>query len=321
MPRRSPSARTRFRANRHLFAYAHAVHLKIGAHGQSNRPSNNKRNQHVLNLPSFTTEETERLCRDIAKKSNGVCFLGFSRGKDSVCAWLYLLKFFKRVIPFHCASYPCLKHVKETLDYYERAFGTHILRLVGEEVPMALNRLMYQNADDIVELADLETEDYSKVDIVEELRYHYNLPRAWCAWGIMANDSIDRMIYCRKYKGVIKSNMSFYPCWDFTRAQVLQTIREAGLKLSDEYRWTSRTLGNVPSRTCNRIYKEHYPEDWRTIQAIYPLAEAKTLRENYLDRAWERRKAEGVVDDRTEQDVLEEESAADSMGDLMPDGV
>lgn len=269
-----------------------------------------------MTLPTYTTPATDQLCKEIAKKSKGVCFLGFSRGKDSLAAWLQLKRYFKEVIPFHCASYPGLKHVKQTLDYYERVMGDPIIRLVGEEVPMSLARMMYQTLDDFEECEALETPDFSKLDIVEELRYTYNLPRAWCAFGINMNDSIDRRIYCQKVGGKNPQNLTFYPTYDWETKELRKAIRESGVKLSGEYKWTSRTLGGVPSATCNKVYMQHYPEDWERIQAIYPLALAKTLREKYLDTAFERRKAMGIVSDESAEDIEMEESAADAMPDV-----
>lgn len=273
----------------------------------------------AVNLPSFKTEATVALCKEIARRSGGVVFLGFSRGKDSLCAYLNLRRYFKKsnIIPFHCASYPCLKHVKDTLDYYEQALETRILRLVGEELPMALPRLMYQTADDLEELEELQTPNFSKLDILEYLRYEFNLPKAWCAFGIAASDSIDRRIYCNKVQGKNASNMTFYPCWDWPHGEIIKAVRESGVRLSGEYRWTGRTLGGVPSASCNRVYKAHYPEDWNRIQAMYPLAEAKTLRELYLDRAYQRRKDLGVVADEGDAVAAGEEGAADIMPEVM----
>lgn len=272
----------------------------------------------MLNLPTFSTPDTDELCRTIAKKSKGTVFLGFSRGKDSLCAYLQLLKYFKKdnIIPFHCASFPCLRHVKETLDYYERVLETRILRLAGPELHGCLIRGLYQTADELDELEELDQAEYSMLDRVEYLRYTFNYPRAWCAFGIMANDSIDRQIYCKKIEGRNPQNLTFYPCWDWPRAEVLKAVRDSGVKLSGEYRYAGRTLGGPPSATCNKIYKEHYPEDWNTILAMYPLAEAKTLRELYLDRAYERRKAMGIVQNETEEDIAAEEAAADAMPDI-----
>ena len=246
---------------------------------------------------------THQLNLEIAKKSHGVCFLMFSRGKDSLAAWLNLKRYFTRIIPVHCASYPGLKHVKDALDYYERMMETKIIRLVGEELAMALPRAMYQTWDDIEELEELDTPDFSKLDIIEQLRHDFNLPRAWCAVGLSMNDSIDRRIYIQKTGGKNKSNLTWYPNADWPRAEIIRAVRESGVKLSGEYRWACRTLGGVPSATVNRILREHYPEDWDRVQAMYPLAWAKTLREKYLDLAWERRKADGIVEDETAEEV------------------
>lgn len=266
-----------------------------------------------LTLPTFKTEATDALCKEIAKKSKGVVFLGFSRGKDSLAAWLNLKRYFKKVIPFHCASYPGLKHVKDTLDYYEEAMETKILRLVGEELPLCLANMMYQTCDDLEELEELETPHFSKLDIVESLRYEFNLPKAWCAFGIAMSDSIDRRIYCQKTGGKNPQNKTFYPCFDWPRAEIVDAVRQSGLMLSGEYRWTSRTLGGVPSATCNKIYREHYPEDYERIRSMYPLTEAKTIRERMLDRAYERRRAEGIVADESMED---EDDGIDAMPEM-----
>lgn len=271
----------------------------------------------MVQPPSYSTPATDELCRAVAKKCKTV-FCAFSRGKDSLCTYLQLHKFFKHenIIPFHCASFPGLRHVKDTLDYYERVLGTRIVRLCGPELTGCLQRGMYQTLDDIDDLVQMDEAEYSMLDRLEYLRYTFNYPRAWGAFGIMANDSIDRQIYCRKIQGRNPQNLTFYPCWDWPRAEVLRAIREAGLKLSGEYRYVNRTMGGPPSKTCNEIFKKHYPEDWNTILGMYPLAEAKTLRELYLDRIYERRKAQGIVTDETEEEVALEESAADRMTDI-----
>lgn len=275
-----------------------------------------------MKLPDYSTPETDALCREIAKKTHGEIFLSFSRGKDSLCAWLQCKKFFRKIHVFHCASYPGLKYASAALDYYERAMSdigeepVHIIRLVGEEVPMALPRAMYQTPDDLDELTELDTPDFSKIDILEQMRHDFNLPRAWCAFGISMYDSIDRRIYITKTRGRNKSHLSFYPCFDWPRAEIIRAVRESGVKLSGEYRWASRTLGGVPSATVNRILRDHYPEDWERVQAIYPLAWAKTLREKYLDLAWERRKDNGIVEDDSPEAIEAEDGAADAMPEL-----
>ncbi len=257
-------------------------------------------------LPSFKTDATDALCREIAKKSRGVCFLGFSRGKDSLCAWLSLKRYFKRIIPFHSASVPMLRFTEDALRHYEDMMETHILRMVSAEMRLALSRLQYQvPGDDFDEMLEIDDEKFTILDMVEGLRKAYNLPRAWCAFGISQSDSIDRRIYCQKVGGKNPQNLSFYPCYDWPRAEIVDAVRQSGIRLSSEYRFTNRTLVGIPSTTMNGILKKHYPEDWERFLAIYPLAEAKTLRERYLDRAYAERRALGVVADSEGADAYE----------------
>ena len=236
--------------------------------------------------PTFTTAATDELCNEVAKKSKGVCFLGFSRGKDSLCSWLSLTRYFKRIIPFHCASWPGMDYVKKTLDYYQYEMNTRILRMNGEDYPMALVRMMYQPYKDCQDIEEWELDDYSKLDVLEYLRHKFGLPNAWCAFGISASDSIDRRIYCKNTGGKNPQNKTFYPCWDWPRTEIIKAVKESGLKLTSEYRYVNRTMGNVPGIVTNEILKAHYPKDWERFLCLYPLAEAKTVRERILDREW-----------------------------------
>lgn len=242
-------------------------------------------------LPTFNTETTDALCKEIAKKSKGVCFLGFSHGKDSVLAFLQLKRYFKRIIPFHCASIPNMKFVNAILDYYEYEFQTKILRLMGEDLAISMKRLVYQEPKDADACFDEfgEVEDYNKLDILEYLRKQYNLPRAWCAFGVNAGDSQDRRIYCNKTGGKSDINRTFYPTWDWPRSEIITALRESGLKLAPEYKYSKRSIGGVPCATYNKILKEHFPEDFKTLLKWYPLAELKTRREKILDERYEER--------------------------------
>lgn len=276
----------------------------------------------MVKLPDYSTPETDALCREIAKKSKGVTMLMFSRGKDSLLAYLQLRKFFKKVIPVHCASVPGMKHVKDTLDYYESILseidGTpvKILRMVGEEVPMALARGMYQTPDMLEGVLDVDVEDYSKLDIMEVIRKELNLPRCWCAVGINICDSIDRRIHCKKCGGKHESNLTWYPTFNWQKCEIIRALQECGVKLSGEYRWTSRSMGGVPSATNGLIWKHHYPEDYELYLSIYPLAQAKELRERYLDRAWAERRAAGIVEDEVSSDDGEYDDGSDVMPEL-----
>ena len=263
---------------------------------------------------TFMTPETDALCREIAEKSRGTCFLMFSRGKDSLCAWINLRKYFSRIIPFHCSSIPHMEFVDRTLDYYEMMFQTKILRMMGEDLTMALVRHVYQEYPWECDRIDEEIgpiEDYNKLLILSYLRKEYNLPRAWCAVGISMYDSIDRMIYCKKYKGKNDANRTFYPCYNWTRTQVVDAIAESGLKLSSEYRYARRSIGGVPSATYNRILMEHYPRDWERTKLWYPLAEVKNKREEMIDANYPKWLEQRAAERGGRMDVQQEMGGAD----------
>lgn len=267
----------------------------------------------MIQIPQFNTAGTDALCREIAKKSNRVCFLMCSRGKDSLCAWLQLRRYFDRIIPFHCATVPGYRFADEYLDYLEVMFQTKVLRLMGEDLRMALVRHIYQETpwecDEID--AVFEDRDYNKLDILDYLRMKFNLPRAWCAVGISQNDSIDRLIYCRKTGGKNMKNRTFYPCYDWPREELLKAIMGAELMVSPEYKYTKRSMGGVPSATYNKVMMEHFPEDWETTKKWYPLAEVKNYREDMIDSnypLWLEQEATKVCAEHKENETRKEES-------------
>lgn len=180
--------------------------------------------------------------------------------------------------------------VDEYLNYLETAFNAKILRMVGEDLRMALVRNFYQDSPwECDEIADkIRDEDYTKLDILEYLRMKFNLPRAWCAVGISQNDSIDRLIYCRKNGGKNKTNRTFYPCFDWPKEELLNAIWNSGIAVAPEYKYTKRSISSLPSATYNKVLMRHFPKDWEIVKKWYPLAEAKNIREEMIDANYAR---------------------------------
>ena len=264
----------------------------------------------MVPLPTFSTPATDALCKEIAKKSHGVCFLGFSRGKDSLAAWQQCRRYFDRVIPFHAAWIPGLRFAEETLRYYEDEFDTHILRMMEASLSSDLLQGIYQLREDAPYIGSLGWHRFDKLELLEFLRAKFNLPRAWCAFGINACDSQDRRIQCVQFKGRHETNRSFYPTWDWPHKEIVRVGEEAGLKLSSEYRYTSRTIEGTPSATHTLILKEHYPEDFKLLKAFYPLCEAKVFRERLNERVLDEMKADRIRNGGKKADAGEGDGAA-----------
>lgn len=244
----------------------------------------------MLTLPTFSTPDSDSLCKEIAKKSKGVCFLGFSRGKDSVCAWLNLKKYFHRIIPFHCALVPKLGFAEEALKYYEYEFDTHIIRMQDSAVAMDIRRAVFQLPMDDKFNDEWGFFDYDKHDIIDLLRKKLSLPNAWCAFGINASDSLERRIYVTNMKGRNPNHKTFYPCYDWKHEKIIEAVKDSGLKLSPEYKFVNRTIAGMPNHNWLRPLRDNYPKDYETIKRYYPLCEASLLRMEYRDE--ENRRAE-----------------------------
>lgn len=226
------------------------------------------------------TEASRRLCEEISSISGGICLLGFSRGKDSIAAWLYLQRFFKTIIPFHCASVPHLSFVDESLDYYEGVFKTKIIRCLSGEVTGAIMDLVYQPSEDEEEIDVMELWQYDNHDIIDLLQNKYG-PDLWCAFGINLTDSIDRRIYVQKNQGRNEARKTFYPCFDWTKTQIMQVIDDAGIKLPGDYRLANRSLAGIPNTRHLLRMGEIYPRDMELIELYFPFIRAQLARNEF----------------------------------------
>jgi len=247
----------------------------------------------MLALPKFSTKETDALCREVSKKSNGVCFLGFSRGKDSVCAWLQLRKYFKHVIPFHCCLVPHLRFADEILKYYEYQFETKIVRMQDSALHADIRRMVYQLPEYDEEVDNAGFFDYDKHDIMDLLRKVYGLPNAWCAFGINASDSLERRIYVTNIKGRNPQHKTFYPCYDWPHEEILKTVEDSGMLLSPEYKCSNRTMAGPPQTYWLDPMRKVFPEDFKRLQTFYPLCMSVVARMDFRKENNERAEKQG----------------------------
>lgn len=234
----------------------------------------------VAEAKPIGTEATRRLCEEIAQLTSGTCLLGFSRGKDSIAAWIYLKQFFHTIIPFHCAAVPHLSFVNTSLDYYEDVFKTKITRCLGGEISTAIQNLIFQPLESEDEIDALELWKYDNHDIAGLLREQYGAD-IWCAFGINMTDSIDRRIYVKKNQGRNEERKTFYPCFDWTRGQIMEVIDRAGIKLPGDYRLANRSLSGIPSYRHLLRMQEIFPDDMRKIETLFPFIRAQLARNEF----------------------------------------
>lgn len=81
---------------------------------------------------------------DFVRGRQAETLLAFSTGKDAIAAWLALREKFDAVHPYYLYLVPGLEFVEESLDYYERFFGTKIVRLPHPSLHRWLNSFTFQ---------------------------------------------------------------------------------------------------------------------------------------------------------------------------------
>jgi hypothetical protein len=225
---------------------------------------------------------SDDLVRDWSRDHPEV-LLAFSAGKDSIAAWLHMRPHFARIVPVYYYLVPGLEFVEKSLRYYEDWFRTPILRLPHPSLHRWLNNWVFQSPEvsrgDVLAAAglpDLDYDDLRKDVAVMNLGWPDD-KEAWIACGSRACDSPMRRLAFKKYGPARKRNFHFYPVWDWNKQRVIDTIREAGVKLPAEYRVFGRSFDGLDFRFLHGI-RQHWPDDYAKILEWFPLAELELKR-------------------------------------------
>ena len=226
-------------------------------------------------------ENSQTLNEYVSGMCNGEAMLAFSTGKDSIVAWLEMKKYFRRITPIYLYSVPDLEFVERELRYYEDFFKTRIVRLPHPSVYRQLNNLVFQAPENctIIENAGLPDFDYDDIYSIvrQELALTHDL---YAASGVRARDSLNRWAAIKKYGPLNETKQTFFPIFDFTKADMVKALRESKVRLPVDYRMFGRSFDGIDYRFLAPI-KEHYPRDYERILAFFPLADLELKRIEY----------------------------------------
>lgn len=245
-----------------------------------------------MSLGDFTPEGTVQsrlLCEEISRRSDGICILAFSRGKDVLGCWVYLRQFFKQVIPFHWCYAPGISFMERSLRYYEDIFQTKIERHLNGETSEGLMRKWYQVRERYDQIDRMNRKPYQLDDSAEIIRKKYNCPKAWMAISMTMNDNIFRRLNLKKldengnltYQGGLnESRRVFYPCFDWNLDQILEASVKNGIYLPDDYLMENRSLNWVTVKNIEPIMTL-FPDDFEIIERVFPLIKAMWARNQF----------------------------------------
>lgn len=206
--------------------------------------------------------------------------LSFSRGKDSLAAWLALRDAGVTVIPYHLHLVPGLEFVRTSLEYFTDWFGCDrpILDLPHPSLYRWLTNLTYVPPERcaIVEAANLPAYTYEHVN--GAVRDHFGLPAdTWVCDGVRAADSPNRRMALKSH-GPINTTMHTQKIvWDWRKADVMGAIESAGVQLPPDYLWFGRSFDGLDRRFLTQL-KTYAPDDYARVLRWFPLAELDLLR-------------------------------------------
>jgi hypothetical protein len=224
-------------------------------------------------MATLNFQPSDDLNRAVSIRQNRRCLLSFSRGKDSIAAWLNLRRFFDEIIPVHLYLVPGLSFVDESLAYYERFFGCRIINMPHPSLYRWLNHLTFQAPENcsIIERAALPEFDYS--DAFRVVREDNHLPAdLHYATGVRAKDSPQRWSAMQTHGPESHTLLKWHCIYDWSKAQMLESITTAGVQLPVDYWMFGRSFDGLDYRFLEPVSR-FYPDDYRRILELFPLAD------------------------------------------------
>lgn len=222
-------------------------------------------------------DSSEKLCEYVAEQSP-VAILSFSRGKDSIAAWIQMSRFFERIVPVHMYTVPHLSFIDESLAYYEDVLETRIYNMPHPSLYRYLNACVFQAPERvrIIEEAMLTEFDYD--DLFDIVKLAEGLtPDCYTGVGVTMFDSLNRRSSIKKYGAVNENRHQFFPIYDWNKARIVAEIETAGILLPKDYHLFGRSFDGIDYRFLKPI-QDHYPEDYAKIIEMFPLAEMEIHR-------------------------------------------
>jgi hypothetical protein len=216
------------------------------------------------------------------RSETDTCLLSFSSGKDAIGTWLALRDKIK-VVPFYFYLVPDLEFIQESLAYYEKFFGTKIVRIPSPALydMIASGTYMPLHRRDVVE--NLGLLSYTRDQVRDWLAEDYGLrPSEWCAQGVRECDNLARRAAINMLKGGLNQRRrQFYPVWDWSNRRLEDELLKSAVKLPIDYAMFGRSFDGLDFRYLGPI-KKHFPKDFARILEWFPLAETELHRQKSI---------------------------------------
>lgn len=215
--------------------------------------------------------------KEVAKRQKK-SLLAFSCGKDAVATWLAIREYFDEIVPYYLYLVPDLEFVNESIDYYERFFGTKIVQLPHPSLYRMLNNFVYQPPERCLIIEQANLPEFEYVDIQMAMCDMYDLDsKTLVADGVRAADSPMRRVAINTHGSINENLLKYHPIWDWKKADLVECFKKHNVKLAIDYKIFGRSFDGIDLRFLLPI-REHFPKDYQKILEWFPLADLEIFR-------------------------------------------
>ena len=246
---------------------------------------------------------TSAQIRENYAKQDQPLLLSFSRGKDSIAAWLAMLDSGikpENIHPIYYYRVPDLEFTEKSLQRYEDYFQTHITRLPHPALYAQLYEFCLQPIRRVPVIAATDIETHQFQDLEDAYRIDNDLPdTAYACTGVRAADGIARRTYMKRFGPITDAKQKTAIIWDWTKQECYDRIAAANIPLeewSPDYAWfkTINPKTGKPIKNSGRTFDglsiqfleplQHYaPHDFEKLCEWYPLAPYEIKRHHLKD--------------------------------------
>lgn len=227
----------------------------------------------------MTTPPSLDLIKAVRAEFGPRILLGFSRGKDSLAAWLAMRPYFDDIVPFHLFTVPKLPIVEESLEYYERKMSRKIWRMPQPGFYSWLRNATFQTPPRAAVIKAANLPKFTYKDVVDIIAKAEGIApeNTMTATGVRSADSPRRRTVITQCEGIARGQPKFYPIWDWSTDQCIDIIAKSGISLPIDYELFGRTIDGLDYRVIAPL-KKHRPQDYAKILEWFPLIDIEIWR-------------------------------------------
>ena len=215
-------------------------------------------------------------CRAVSAKSNGAILVALSGGKDSLATLDLCAQTFDRVEAMFWYFVDGLECVETHLFAVAKRYGVKVHKVPRSDVAGALSVGAYMPQWDGVHA---KSPRLKQTDIETACKRKAGLE--WLAYGIRANDSIQRMAMLKATTAIDTTSKRIYPIADWTTAEVYAYLRAKKIPLPTKLGNRRMSDVGLNGPILSQV-KRDFPRDYAKILEVFPYAEALVFRHEQM---------------------------------------